>query len=699
MFEIKLGFQALLRNKKRTLTTTLIVSFLILFIILINTIPFTNRSTRDLEREMTYGSWSHTFSKDAPSDRYSTIGSIHKVTDTLGSFDQNMFDLARFSYYKGRAPKNSTEAIVTLDGLDAFGLDYELNTSFVVEGYDFEIVGIIYSYNHEWVSLEHFVYPTIITTGLEHENPQYFGLAHVLSKGYIVDDAVEINLFSYPYLELGTELQNDRDEAYRLMRQQYAKLTTLMLIAASCVLFMVFKSDGDFYKKRYRILSEQGVTQMGIARYWLPELCYFLLVVWVSYKGIPMLLNAILSIPKNLRFDMSYRNVNEAMHRTLFAVAFISITCFMSWRLTFKGHKYFNLIYTTITMGICFLIIYANTPQTITFFDERVPQWRELESLLQENRIYLADGSWGDFNEGAELSQFKGKWTDADFDDIRSHPKTEEFYRWNKTYVHSNDDAIDPVNYFDEQLLHKLNMASILSQNFYEGTSYYILSDDVSTLDIQEVLDLNGKHFEFEDVLPQPAMENEHGLRLTHGILISEQGARRIGLDTKHFNIFMVSVGEMSDYSKYDVLIKRHSKKSMLSNVRLNVERFVQTERAITVFMGIEILIQYTVGVAILGLIYLQKLMSQRKTIAIKHFLGVTKKNLIWQQSVAFVFPLTLTIVPAVMLASQSEISVKIRVLCIFSGIVFLLILWVACVIMNRQFFKENLFDLLDERE
>src|SRR5690554_526840 len=146
MYEIKLGLQALLRNRKRTFTTIGIIILLISFVVLINAIMYTNSATRDLEKELWYGSWSHAFTDESDPDFFEIIGTYYKITDSVGSFDDNMFELSNFEYYKGRKPQNENEVIITLEALNTLNISYELNQNITIDNYQFEVVGIIYPY-------------------------------------------------------------------------------------------------------------------------------------------------------------------------------------------------------------------------------------------------------------------------------------------------------------------------------------------------------------------------------------------------------------------------------------------------------------------------------------------------------------------------------------------------------------------------
>ena len=140
MYEIKLGLQAFLRNRKRTLTTLGLITLLITFVVFINAIMYTNSATRDLERELWFGSWSHAYLDESKSQSFNTIGTYYKITNAVGSFDSTMLELSNFEYYNGREPRNENEVIVTLDAINLLGISYDLNQIITVDNYQFKIV-------------------------------------------------------------------------------------------------------------------------------------------------------------------------------------------------------------------------------------------------------------------------------------------------------------------------------------------------------------------------------------------------------------------------------------------------------------------------------------------------------------------------------------------------------------------------------
>ena len=240
MFEVKLGFQAILNNKKRTLSTLGLISLLITVIIFANVLIYTNRASKDLQLELIYGSWTHAFFEESRFSSFDAVGTYYIVADSLGSFDNTMFELARFEYYSGREPKNENEVIVTLDVINDLGLSYDLNQVIALNQRQFTIVGIIYPYNNDWIRLNYVNYPAIITKGLESSNFVFFGKAKKLTPSYNVNDYIGVNTYGYPYIDTNGAVYSTRMSEELDMHIQSFRLTQLLLVASIVILLVVF---------------------------------------------------------------------------------------------------------------------------------------------------------------------------------------------------------------------------------------------------------------------------------------------------------------------------------------------------------------------------------------------------------------------------------------------------------------------------
>jgi hypothetical protein len=161
----------------------------------------------------------------------------------------------------------------------------------------------------------------------------------------------------------------------------------------------------------------------------------------------------------------------------------------------------------------------------------------------------------------------------------------------------------------------------------------------------------------------------------------------------------MLRLERMSDFLDYDALVRRVAQNADVTNFRLNVERAINRQFSITLFKMFEILIQYGLGVAILSLLCLQQLMMKRKTLAIQHFLGVSKVKLILKNATQFALPAIIILLPSIYVLSNEASLTSSFVFNILLGLVFVFIVWLISLVIHINYLKGSLIELLDERE
>lgn len=188
-------------------------------------------------------------------------------------------------------------------------------------------------------------------------------------------------------------------------------------------------------------------------------------------------------------------------------------------------------------------------------------------------------------------------------------------------------------------------------------------------------------------------------LSLNTGVLFSVNGAHRLNFPTDRYNIFVLRAERMSDFLEYDALVRRVAQNADVTNFRLNVERAINRQLSITLFKMFEILIQYGLGVAILSLLCLQQLMMKRKTLAIQHFLGVSKVTLILKNATQFALPAIIILLPSIYVLSNEASLTSSFVFNILLGLVFVFIVWLISLMIHINYLKGSLIELLDERE
>lgn len=707
MYEIKLGIQAFLRNRKRTLTTLGLITLLITFVVFINTILYTNNATRDLERELWFGAWSHAFTDESKSQSFKTVGTYYKITDTVGSFDNTMLDLSNFEYYNGRAPKNENEVIVTLDAINTLGISYDLNQNITIDNYQFKVVGIIFPYNADWVRIVDIDYPTIITTNMTASNVVYFGIANKLNPFYNIDDFVAVNTYAYPYLDLQGEMYRQRTDEEIERHIQSLKLTQFMLIAMIVVLAVVFKNNAQFYRKRFEVLTQQGITKWGILRYFLPQLIIYALVVPLLFYSIPIFFELALMPFRQIRFDINMKHLLYSSERVVSMVVILYIFSLISEKFKLQQTLKLGIVQIMLVLVVSFSTVYIATPQTINLHDERIPLWKTAQIAWDWSMHYIANGSLGGHsNEPNLYSSYDREWVIEDFDILKNHPKTEYVLYWNIRYVQHVDEYNEMANpaiiYYDDGILRGFELPINISDDFIKGNSFYyygdILQSSLTTIEEGDVVYFEDIPFTYELNFNLDESSTSEIL-LNFGILISEAGAKRLGLPTDKYNIFKVGVEEMSNFIDYDILVRRVAGRSFFTNRRLLVERAINREKSITIFMAFEILIQYGLGLAILALLCLQKLMTKRKTLAIYHFLGDSKTKMILKHSTLFVIPALIVILPSILVAVNMKILPSSLMFSLIIGAAFVLVLWIVCLLIHITYLKGSLFELLDERE
>lgn len=695
MYEIRLGFKALLRNRKRTFTLTGVIGISIVFMVLINAFIYTNSASRDFEREKIYGSWSHAFKEETMSDSFKKVGNYYIISDSIGSFDQSMFELANFNLYKGRLPKNENEVVITFDGVNSLGIDYELNQMIPIDDYIFELVGIIYSYSDDWNYIEDIKYPSIITTNIISTNVIHFGESEKLTPFYDKDDYLAVNTNAYPYIGVTGEEFRQRSDEISLRDSQSLKITQFMLIAIVIIYAFTFKNNALFYQKRLNIFYQNGMTKFGSLRYILPQFAFYVFLVPTIFIVFPVFLKIISECSNELRYDNNISILNYATICTLFITVFFFSYSFFTENKNLIKFRIFRHVESLIVFIISFFMIFVSTPQIVMLIEQRIPEWKTYQSILETSMYYTANGSLsGHSDENNLFSEYEAEWTVDNFEKILDHRDTKELYYWNIRYLPN----FPSVNYLDSNLLKTLNFQFNISDDFLEGDSFYVLGDNNLNIETGTTVFIGDTPFYFEEQFENNSISASE-IPIITGVLISEAGARRIGLPTKTYNNFFVSVENTSSFIEYDALIKRVAGKAYFENARVRVEREVNKEKGNTVFMILEVLIKYSLGIALLMLLFLQKIIRQRKSLAIYHFLGVSKISMIIRNTVSFMVPSFSSIIPATLLASSQSTKISSLAIVILIGTIAVVLSLILSTIINAIYFKKDFLKLLDGRE
>lgn len=698
MYEVRLGLQALLRNRKRTITTSAIVSLFMVFMILLNAIIYTDFATRDLHREMIFGSWSHAFYESNDSIPFEKVGTYHRITDSLGSFDENMFELSNFEYYSGHQPKNETEIIITIDEIQSRNLTYELNQMITIDGSDYKLVGIIFSYNNDWVRREDFKFPSIITINMKSEDTILFGKANNLNRLYEPEDYLLVNTFAHPFIDQEGPAADDRFKETLLMDQQSLILTQFMLVVAISVLFIVFKNSAKFYQKRLTIFKQQGMSFIGILKYLLAQIIVLILLVPIIFSLVPQLLEWIVQSFGNNRYDNNLFNLGYAGKSLILSLPILFFISFVSIETRQKGGSGYRVIQFLMVAVIMYATLFLTIPTTIDLIENRFPEWMTYDEIRELSMTYNVSGS-----RSAFLGFKESEWTSEELNVIREHPQTKTLVYWNHHPVNQGageSTVTADVYYYDNNFIKSFVSSFHATEDFEQGNSFYY-KGDLQEGEIQEryqigeVVYFNGVPFYYEKHFSND--QSPFGdIGASFEILISEEGARKIGLPTDTYSDFRVQSESVHDFLEYDALIQRVSKGSFFENKRLGVERLHKQLRGITFFMVLEVILQYSLGIAILVLLYLQKLMIERQSMAVHIFLGESKLKMVLKKSISFVLP---AVIPLVLLLFTTQAEWGILLWNFILGLVFMVILWIVCALIHYYYLKNNTFELLNERE
>lgn len=112
--------------------------------------------------------------------------------------------------------------------------------------------------------------------------------------------------------------------------------------------------------------------------------------------------------------------------------------------------------------------------------------------------------------------------------------------------------------------------------------------------------------------------------------------------------------------------------------------------------MVLEVLLRYSLGTAILALLYLQKLMIERQSMAVYIFLEESKLKMVLKKSISFVLPVVIPLV-IILLTTQTAWGILMRNFIL--GLIFMVLLRIVCALIHYYYLKNNTFELLDESE
>lgn len=698
MTEFKIGLKALIRNKKRTLTVLLSFTALIYIVLLPNILLFTSLSSQELELEKTYGSWTHaTVEKYETTEESDMVGRYYNINETLGSFDENMYKMANLQLYSGRLPYNNKEVVMTFEALSLQGKDYDLNQIINIEDNEFTLVGIIYPYNMDWVAGVD--YPIIITKDLESENVIYFTKSENISPLIHQEDVLTVNINAYPYLEATGEMYTQRLDKISETKDIVLKTTNLLLLFSILIIAFVLKGDISFYKKRRTIFKTLGMSKVGIIKYLIVQLILYLTTISLLYFFAPLSLKVLLLPIEHVSLNYDVSIVGYSLRQTLIVVFSLWVTMLSIDTFRFKIKYRLNILQPLLVALTIFVTINQSSSGIIKLYEERIPEWKKYSKNLEDNLYYHATSSFNIFDMYRSLDRV---WTKDEFENLVEHPNTKSLHYYTRKRLD------ETVGIFDESVSNNtlifLDDASLfntgfnISDEFLEGKSFYYYGEPPENLVVGKIYSFNNQNLIFEKIVT--LNPDDDFLNLTdEGILVSQAGAKNMNIDSDKFNTFIVEAKNTKDILEYDLIVSRLSKGAYFDNARLTIERAISKEKRITIFLVLEILVQFMFGIILLAMVFFQLLMQKRNTMGIYHLLGEQKRTIIFRNSIKYVLPGYLITIPTVIYIKRMMSMSQTFGLALITYFLTNTVLLFVCLIIHILYLSKEVLILLDERE
>lgn len=199
----KLALSEIMKNRRQY---GLLISFVFIVSFIFISVPsyfHHQEGITSLYLQKSYGSWVVLSEEERESSLKGKIDILCETEDySLGSFNQDMFEMASLSLLDGRMPTHDREIIVETTVLDQLQKEYKLYQSIDIQGKDYILVGIIRPYTLNWIMNPYIDYPQIITKDNNNQS-QY-----VFYQTEDVKDTDFINTFAYPQYQSNQDKDN-----------------------------------------------------------------------------------------------------------------------------------------------------------------------------------------------------------------------------------------------------------------------------------------------------------------------------------------------------------------------------------------------------------------------------------------------------------------------------------------------------------
>lgn len=323
----KLSLKLLLRNMKRLIISSVLLFLFISPIILNNIFQYSSYETEGLKREQIYGSWTHAQLNVSKIDESQAhIYKLNSDKPLLESFDDKMFELSNLNISEGRLPTNQNEVVVEKTFLGNNQLDDEVEFTIQGESHVFKIVGVIEDYgiyfsgSHSISGQRSYHYPNFITTGLSSERVTEFYINRNLkssdANGFLLNDK------AYPLLNFEQVDMIQYLSARKLNLDKSVKAVNFLLSTIAVImLFIVHKSNVEFFNDKVRNLRQLGISKISGIFVLIIHNIFYVLVIGLSGVIVGLLSFLIISLFKNIRFSF---NFNLAL-KTILIIGIVSI--------------------------------------------------------------------------------------------------------------------------------------------------------------------------------------------------------------------------------------------------------------------------------------------------------------------------------------------------------------------------------------
>ena len=113
----------------------------------------------------------------------------------------------------------------------------------------------------------------------------------------------------------------------------------------------------QFYKKRFNILSQLGVSKFGILLYYIPQIILFVMVSWFLYYVTPTILKYGFNAMDQIRFDIYNKNLVYASEKTIWMIIVLNLFVFILEKIWLIQTRLIKVVQTLLVMIVCFAFL------------------------------------------------------------------------------------------------------------------------------------------------------------------------------------------------------------------------------------------------------------------------------------------------------------------------------------------------------